>query len=333
MTFAWPWALALIALPAIWLARALRRKAVQTARSRPHLLEAEAGPAGVTLAAGVPAKGRPPILLACGLVLAIVALARPQWGAASRPEVSRSREILIGLDLSRSMLSTDVKPSRLARSKLLIRSLLDHLAGERVGLELFAGTAFLQAPMSSDYEILREFLPHLNPSYLPVGGTDYGALIDTAAGAFGSGEADRYLIVLSDGGATDEGWRTHIPELTRKGIRVIALGVGTEAGGFIPDGAGGFVKDERGAVVLARLDSTGLRELAAKTGGVYRDAGEWVDLPQLLRSTIKAGRKGVFTEREREVRIERYQWALAPALLLLLLSFWKELPVRPKARD
>ncbi len=331
MSFAWPAALWLTLLPAAWLAAAWRRRDGPAGATQPHLLAADAGPDRVTLTGG-PAARRPRFLLGAGLVLALVALARPQWGRVDEPVFNQSREILIGLDLSRSMLTPDVKPSRLDRSQLLIRSLLDHLAGERVGLVVFAGTAFLQAPMSTDYEIIREFLPHLGPDFLPVGGTDYAALIATATDAFDSGDADRYLILLSDGGATDPGWRAHIPELTAKNIHVIALGVGTEAGGFIPDGAGGFLKDRRGAVVLARLEADSLQELAANTGGVYRDASDWVDLPQLLRSTVEAGRKGGFSEHETVRQVERFQWALAPALVLLLLSYWREFPVRPRAR-
>src|SRR5271170_2639025 len=136
------------------------------------------------------------------------------------------------------MLSPDVKPTRLERSKLLIQSLLDKLSGERVGLIVFSGTAFLQSPISADYEILREFLPALGPDYLPEGGTNYRQLIDTSLEAFAGGSsADRYLIILSDGEATDDDWKERIPDLAKRGIRVIGLGVGTSAGGMIPDGA------------------------------------------------------------------------------------------------
>jgi len=241
--------------------------------------------------------------------------------------------VLIAVDLSRSMLAQDVKPSRLDRSKLLIQSLLDGLKGERVGLVLFAGTAFLQSPLSADYEILQEFLPSMAPDYLPEGGTNYKAMLETAIQAFGTSAADRYLIILSDGAATDDDWRPLIEPLKAKGIRVIGLGVGTAAGAFIPDAGGGFVKDERGAVVLARLENTTLQELAQVTGGAYTDASSWVDLPGLLHKTIEAGRKGEFAEKNTARKIERFQWFLAPGLLLLLISFWAEFPVRPRERS
>jgi Ca-activated chloride channel family protein len=231
------------------------------------------------------------------------------------------------------MLAEDVKPSRLERTRLLITSLLERLKGERVGLVVFSGTAFLQSPLSSDYEILREFLPVLNPDFLPEGGTNYDALLETTLAAFGtSGTADRFLIVLSDGEAQSETWQKHVGELKTKSIRVLALGVGTDEGAMIPDGAGAFVKDERGAVVMSKLTPTSLRELADKTDGRYADASSWIDLAQLIESTVEQGTRGEFKEKTRVRLAERYQWPLATSLLLLLLSFWREFPVRPRPR-
>ena len=274
------------------------------------------------------------LLLCAGLAFGVVALARPQWGRVDEPVFDQSRDIVIALDVSRSMLTPDVKPSRLERAKLLIQSLLDRLSGERVGLVVFSGTAFLQAPVSADYEILREFLPALGPDFLPEGGTNYRELIDTSLEAFGgSSSADRYLIILSDGEATDDDWQDGIAELSKRGIRVIGLGVGTAAGGMIPDGAGGFMKDENGAVVMSKLEAGTLRELASATHGVYRDASQWVDLAQVLASTVEEGRKGRFVEHNTVRLVERYQWALALALVCLVASFWLEFPVRPKSRE
>jgi len=335
MTFAWPHLLWLLAAPAALLVWELVRRRTAKGSANPKILRAEAGAHHLSLAAGPAARqGRRRLWLAAGLALAVVALARPQWGRIEEPLFDQSREIVLAVDLSRSMLTPDVPPTRLDRAKLLIESLLDRLAGERVGMIVFSGTAFLQSPLSADYEMLREFLPTLGPDFLPEAGTNYGAMIDTAAAAFAdSSAADRYLIVLSDGGATDENWRDHVAKLKKKGVRVIGLGIGTGKGGFIPDVGGGFMKDERGAVVLATLESDTLRELAKDTGGAYRDAGEWVDLGDLLKSTVEAGQKGHFVETHTVRYIERFQWALAPALLCLLLSFWREFPVRPKPRD
>jgi Ca-activated chloride channel homolog len=337
MTFAWPHLLWLLLIPAALLAWELtRRRSVAGSEAHPKIARAEAGIHRVSLigdASTLPTQAGARPWLAAGLALAILALARPQWGRLEQPVFEQSREILLAIDLSRSMLAPDVKPSRLDRAKLLIQSLLEKLAGERVGLVVFSGTAFLQAPLSADYEILREFLPALDPDFLPEGGTNYTALLRTAIEGFGAATAaDRFLIILSDGEATDEGWRAQLDPLQKKSIRVIGLGVGTGAGAMIPDGEGGFVKDERGAVVLSRLEAGTLQELARATGGVYRDASGWVDLAEVLRDTVEAGRKGEFVETNTVWLVERFQWPLALALWCLLVSLCYEVPVRPRPR-
>ncbi len=311
----------------------LARHTARAVATWPKIARAWAGAFDVSLGAKhSTAENRPRIWLWFGLALCIVALARPQWGVIEEQVFDQSREVLIAVDLSRSMLAQDVKPSRLDRSKLLITSLLDELKGERVGLVLFAGTAFLQAPLSSDYEVLREFLPALNPDYLPEGGSNYKAMLEASMSAFGTSTADRYLIILSDGESTVDDWKGLTDSLKTKGIRVIGLGVGTAQGSFIPEAGGGLVKDERGAVVMSRLNSSTLQDLAQVTGGAYTDASAWVDLAALLRKTVEAGRKGEFAEKNTARLVERFQWFLAPGLLLLLVSFWTEFPVRPRER-
>ncbi|MBI5426253.1 MAG: VWA domain-containing protein [Opitutae bacterium] len=311
----------------------LARRATTAAADLPKVARAWAGSFDVSLGTRhTTAETRPRLWLWFGLALCIIALARPQWGVIEEKVFDQSREVLIAVDLSRSMLAQDVKPSRLDRSKLLITSLLDGLKGERVGLVLFAGTAFLQSPLSADYEILREFLPALKPDFLPEGGSNYKAMLETSMQAFGTSTADRYLIILSDGESTEDGWKELGEQLKTKGIRVIGLGVGTTQGSFIPDGSGGFVKDDRGAVVLSRLNSSTLQDLAQSTGGAYADASAWIDMPSLLKKTVEAGRKGEFSEKNTARKIERFQWFLAPGLLLLFISFWAEFPVRPRER-
>ena len=342
MTFLYPHLLWLLAIPALLALLGLVRRVRVSAAAHPKILRATARARTLHLDPATPAfqskieNRKSKIFLILGLALAILALARPQWGRIEVPVFDQSREILIALDLSRSMLATDIRPSRLERARLLISALLDRLKGERVGLIIFSGTAFLQSPLSADYEILREFLPQLNTTYLPEGGTNYRALLDTAINSFGAtdtaGGADRFLIILSDGEATDDNWRPLADDLKQKNIRVIALGVGTEAGAVLFDGTGGYIKDDSGKAVLSRLESATLQELADKTTGIYRNASGWVDLAQLLDATVSTGRKGEFREENRIRQAERYQWPLAAALLLLAMSYWREFPVRPKPR-
>ncbi len=337
MTFAWPSFLWLLLVPVGVLLWELTHRRRTSGRSRPKILRAEAGSNSLTLSAEASSafsSTRVRYWLFAGLSLAIIAMARPQYGRLEEPVFDQSREILLAIDLSRSMLSPDVKPSRLERSKLLIQSLLEKLEGERVGLAVFAGTSFLQSPLSADYEILREFLPSLGPDYLPEGGSNYGSLLDTCVQAFGSSNAaDRFLIILSDGEATDSDWKARIEKLKEKNIRVIGLGVGTAGGAMIPEEGGGFVKDERGAVVLSKLESATLQELATATGGIYRDASGWIDLAGLVKETVEAGQKGQFLEKNTIRLADRFQWPLALGLWCLIVSFYIEFPVRPRPRD
>ncbi len=337
VSFHWPHLLWLVVIPLAGALAELMRRSRRTSDDLPKVLRAEAAHGQLSLLSSMavarPSHRRARWLLWLGLAFVAVALARPQWGELEEQVFDQSREILIAVDLSRSMLAPDVAPSRLDRAKLLITSLLERLEGERVGLIVFAGTAFLQSPLSADYEILREFLPALDPDFLPEGGTNYAALLQTALDAFSEGtDADRFLIVLSDGESTVEDWEKLATTLRERSVKVLSLGVGTAQGAMLPDGSGGFVKDERGAVVLSRLNPNTLEELAQRTGGVYRDASSWVDLASLLEQTVEAGRQGEFAETSRVRRVERFQWALAPALLLLLASYWREFPVHPHSR-
>ena len=269
MTFATPLLLLTTLFPLVLLGYELVRLRRDRETAPARILGGSAAHGVVRLSRSTPSASPRRILVCLGLILVGVAAARPQWGRIEEPVFDQSREILIAVDLSRSMLAPDVKPTRLDRAKLLIQSLLERLDGERVGLLVFSGTAFLQSPLSSDYEILREFLPELQPNFLPAGGTNYEALLTSALEAFSrDGGADRYLIILSDGEAADDAWRPFADQLKTRGIRVLALGIGTRDGAMIPEAEGGLVKDDRGAVVLSRLEPATLQSLAATTDGL-----------------------------------------------------------------
>lgn len=295
----------------------VRRLAVTHERIEPHGL------------AAVPARVPWRFGLALGFV--ILALAGPQWGRVENSVIDQSREILIALDLSRSMLAEDIRPTRLERARLLIASLLGQLRGERVGLVVFSGTAFVQLPLSSDYEILRDFLPALGPGYLPAEGTDFDAMLATALPTFGPTATDRFLIVMSDGEAEPNAWRDRLPALVADGVRVISLGFGTAVGAGVPDIDGRPMVDPAGVAVTSRLDRTALEELARATGGLYRDANRWVDVAALLDRTFERDATGIV--RPGGTRLgERFQWLLAPAILLLAWSCWREFALQPRSR-
>ncbi len=280
------------------------------------------------------ATARPrPWLLLLALTFAIIGLARPRWGEPRNFGFQESREVLIALDLSRSMLVTDVDPTRLERSHQLAGELLDKLQGERVGLIVFAGTAFVQVPLSSDYQIIREFLPILNPDYMPRGGTDYTGMLKAALDGFSrDADTDRFLVVISDGGSTTEGWREQLVQVAKRGVRIISLAVGTEAGGVVP---GKNVEEDdahKKPDIISKLQPATIQALAASTGGVFRKANDKVDIAALLAETVAAGRKGRFAAQLGASRPERFQWFLAPAVILGMIGLWREVGLRPRAR-
>ncbi len=266
------------------------------------------------------------------LLLCVIALARPFAGETNiRTETTASvRHVLIALDVSRSMLVEDVPPNRLERARLIIRSLLDELRGDHVGLILFAGTAFLQCPMSTDQDVLREMLPVVGPNFIPLGGTDYEAMLRIALDSFPAQEGHSYvLIVVSDGESLNEEWRLHIPRLNERRISVVTLGVGTLEGGLVPAERGGFERDSNGAVVISRIEPRTLQELAEETGGMYLDATRWIDIATVIERVEKTKATATVRQSSRVIRNEIYYIPLWPAFVMLLWALLSELSSRP----
>jgi len=328
MSWGAPWVLLGLLLP-LGLAGGLAvRRRRRDAGLPPTLLRLSLS--GRQLRPGDARAARMPWLLLLALALGLVALARPRWGEPRDFAVEQAREVMIALDLSRSMLVDDVAgASRLDRARELLRGLLDRLQGERVGLIVFAGTAYVQVPLSSDYRIIREFLPLLEPGYVPRGGSDYAGMLKAAREGFTPDpETDRYLVVLSDGESTTEGWREQVGDLARRQVRVLAFGLGSEKGGLVP--AHGEAEDE--PAVISRFQPSTLRALVASTEGVYEHVGPATDLGTVLAATVEQGRKGRYERLLGEARPERFAWFLAPALLCALLGLWREIAVRPRLR-
>ena len=343
MTFAHPQLLWLLLAPAALLLAHLLPARTAAAVSHPKIPRARLSASSFQLLTGTKnSLAARLILLPLALAALVLALARPQGRTLATPTVTESRDVLVAVDVSRSMLADDLPPNRLTRARLLVRTLADELKGERLGLLPFAGTAFLQCPLSADYDIFRTFLDELGPDLIPAGGSNYNALLTAAEEAFGPATgsspdapatADRYLIILSDGEAQDDTWKPLAEKLVARGVRVIALGLGTPAGAMVPDGKGGLVKDERGAAVLSRLDASTLQELARLSDGTYRDASAWIDLPALLKETVSRGRTARTTTDTAPRREELFAWFLAPALALLAAALLREFPVTPRARQ
>ncbi len=262
------------------------------------------------------------LILGC-LALILIALAQPRSGFIELENKAKGRDVIIAVDTSRSMLATDVPPTRLARAKLLTQDLLRLLRGDRVGLVAFAGSAFLQAPLTLDYSAVINALDELDTNVIPRGGTNLAAAIRVAEEAFGKAEGQtRALIILTDGEELDADGVAAARSAAEKGIRIFTVGIGSPEGSLIPirteDGRQDFVRDQAGKPVQSKLDESRLAEIASATGGFYVTVG-----PEAARELFQRGiepmdrtEAGVFSSRQ---PIEKYQWPLAAAIGLLAL--------------
>jgi len=335
MTWGNPWILLALVLPLLG-AVGIRRLMRQNPLPRWPAMKRVAV-AGNRVRPAQPREIRPAFLVMVAIALGIVAIARPQWGEHTEESFSHTREVMIALDLSRSMLTEDVAPSRLEQAKKLTEDLLTGLKGENVGLVVFAGTAFVQVPLSPDYQIIREFMPSLDTDYMPQGGSDYSKMLDAALEGFSeTPDRDRYLVVLSDGESSTEGWEKRLGEMSKREIHVVSLGIGTDKGAFVPDQQGGFMADGNGDAVHSKLMPATLQALAKRTNGKYINGAALQnidDVRALLAETVETGRKGRVSNEADSVQTERFQWFLFPAVLLGLLSLTREFQRRPKPRQ
>jgi len=262
------------------------------------------------------------VMLLLGIACVIVSLAQPRLGYTWEESRRKGRDVLIAIDCSRSMLSTDVSPNRLARAKLAAQDLIGLLQGDRVGLIAFAGTAFLQAPLTTDYGAVLNALSELDTDIIPRGGTDITAAIKEAVDAFGKGESDnRCLILMTDGEDLEEDSIAAASD-QNGAMRIFTVGLGSTDGSLIPlpgsHGDAQFVKDENGEIVKSRLDEARLRKIAEITGGFYVHL---LSGPAEMKQIATEG-LGKMKEKDIDVKmsrrpIERYQWPLAAGIALI----------------
>ena len=336
MSFADPWMLFALLLPAFAAWQVWRRR-LDSKPAWPAMGRVSVSSNG-SVRGTEPRKSDPAYLIMAAVALGVIALARPQWGEQPEQSFSQSIEVMIALDLSRSMWTQDMpnQTARLRAAKATVGQILDGLRGENVGLVVFAGTSFVQVPMSPDYQIIREFLPSLDPNYMPVGGTDYDRMLGSALEGFSpSNDRDRYLVVLSDGESTKPGLEPRIPELLRRSVHVIGIGFGTEEGAPVPDQKGGQLLDRNKSPIVSRLTPAALQELATRTEGQYAAATtlpDATDVRKLIKDTVESGRAGRVKNANAAVGVERFQWFIVPAVLLSLLSLVREFRRHPRPR-
>jgi len=261
------------------------------------------------------------LLLAC--ICLVIALTRPHENSGTREEKILSRNVLIALDLSRSMRVQDVKPDRLSRAKIAIYELIEELPNERIGIIGFAGSAYVYAPLTVDHAAVRQTVEQIDENWATRGGSSLKEAVELAIETLKkTGQKQNALVIFSDGEKHD-GSRDEIASKAKlAGINILAIGIGTENGDYVPnsDFTGNRMVDENGQPVISRLQPEVLRNLAETTNGKYATAGSGDDIASLVKKSIKELDAFEMEGRQREVKNEYYQWFLLPAIVFLFAS-------------
>ncbi|HUI25618.1 MAG TPA: VWA domain-containing protein [Candidatus Kryptonia bacterium] len=262
------------------------------------------------------------VLLTLALSLLVVAIGGPMWGFRWQEVKREGIDLIVAIDTSRSMMAVDVKPNRLARAKLAVQDLLAQLNGDRIGLVAFAGSAFVQSPLTLDYGAFAQSLDAVEIGIIPKGGTALAEAIDTSLEAFEGRQGNHQALVLITDGEDHEGKvKDAAKRAADRGVKIYTIGIGTAEGELIPTESGGFVKDRSGQVVKSRLDEDTLKQIAVDTGGVYlHAAGASLGLTELYNDYIaKMEKRELASTLERRFE-HRFQIPLALALVLLIFE-------------
>ncbi|MBP7856646.1 MAG: VWA domain-containing protein [Prevotella sp.] len=233
------------------------------------------------------------VLLLAMLAVLILMLARPQMGTKVSQEKRNGIEAIICMDISNSMKAEDVVPSRLDKSKMLVENLVDHFTNDKVGLVVFAGDAYVQLPITSDYVSAKMFLQNIDPSLIETQGTDVARAIDVAMHSFTQQQkVGRAIIVITDGEDHEGGALEAALEAKKKGINVFILGVGDPKGAPIPDGHGGYMTDASGQTVMSRLNEQMCQDIAKAGSGTYIHVDNTSDAQEQLNASLTRLQKG-----------------------------------------
>ncbi len=260
-------------------------------------------------------------LLAAAFLIA--ALARPQYGTREEEARQQGLDIVVAIDTSKSMLAIDLAPNRLERAKLAALDLMSQARGDRLGLVAFAGTAFLQCPLTLDANAFRQNVMALDPGIIPQGGTALAQAVETSLEALEeSGGSFRAIVLITDGEDHEEGAMEAARKAAGKDCRIFAVGVGTPEGELLSsvgeDGSASFLKDRQGNVIKSRLNQSLLEEMARATGGFYVSLQDSTSIGALYQSGLAPLPREEVASRLFKQPIDRFQWPLALALACLL---------------
>lgn len=311
--FLWLLLLPLVMLAAFAIVSAIRRRQIASIGDKPLVREMMPHYSRGKSVARV-------ILLCIAVFFAVLALARPRSGARISQKETRGAEIIICLDVSNSMLAQDYSPCRLDRAKLAVSKLVDKLQGDRIGLIIFAGQAFVQLPVTTDFISAKMFLSQISQNSVPVQGTAIGDAINTAIKSFSAqSEKSRVIVVISDGENHEDDAVAAARQASEMGIKVYSIGVGSQQGQPIPmDGE--LLKDSNGEIVVTRLDEDGLRKIAEAGQGAYIHATDEEFGLNPIIDEIKRLEDERFNSIVFEEYDEQYMYFLAVAIAALVLS-------------
>ena len=261
------------------------------------------------------------VLTLLALSLMILALSQPQFGAKLREVTRKGVEIMLAVDVSNSMLAEDFAPNRLERTKNAVNRLIEQLDKDRVGMVVFAGDAYIQLPITSDYISAKSFVSGLNPNMVPVQGTSVARAIETATRSFSDqSHQSRAIILVTDGESHDDDPIAAAQLAKDAGVVIYTVGIGTPQGAPITiDGE--TMKDENGQMVVSKLDEQTLQQIAVLTGGSYvRATDRSIGLDQILKQIGQMEKKEFSSMAFAEYN-DQFHYLLAAALVLLLAEF------------
>lgn len=260
------------------------------------------------------------VIYLAALTLIICSLARPQFGSKLREVQRNGIEMILAVDVSNSMLAEDFEPSRLERTKLAINQLIEQLDQDRVGLIVFAGDAYMQLPITSDYSTARSFASNISTTLVSKQGTAIGAAINLASRSFSSeSEGSRAIIIISDGENHEDDAVAAAKAAAEKGIHIYTIGIGTPEGAPIRIGSD-FIKDKEGNMVVSKLDEKMLEEVALSTDGAYiRATNRSLGLNEIVQKIGELQKKNLSSTVFEDFN-EQYQYLVGMALILLILE-------------
>lgn len=270
-----------------------------------------------------------PLLKLITLLLAFTclsfALVNPKLGTKLETVKREGVDIVFAMDVSKSMLAEDITPNRLEKSKRLISETINQLAGDRIGIIAYAGEAFPQLPITTDYAAAKMFLRGMNTDMLSSQGTAIGDAINMAIGYFNDEEqTNKILVIVSDGEDHERTIDRPIEEALEKGIRIVTIGVGTAKGGPIPIKRNGitetFKKDRQGEVVITKLDEDTLKEIAEESNGAYIDGKSTSEVVSFMKDFLGQMDKKEFETKQFADYKSQFQWFLGAAILFLILD-------------